>query len=98
MSTAPTDLLTYTVQADGSTPASTQTSLVTGSIAGCHDGSANLLKTSIELWEDNEWKTIRDDAGTAVGPCSGAGASCSTTYSWLTKFSVSSGNSASIVV
>ena len=88
------------MEADGTTLASAaQTSLVTGSIAGCHNGSANLLKTSIELWEDNEWKTVRDDAGAAVGPCSGATAmSCSTTYSWLTTYSVSSGNSASIVV
>ena len=64
-------LLTYTVKASGTTAVSAnQQGWISASITDC--STTIRLKTSIELFEDGEWKTIRDDSGAAVGPCAGA--------------------------
>ena len=72
--------MTYMVHADGSTPTQTRSSTVTSSIAACHSSPDHALKTSLELWQDGEFKTLIDESGNKLSPCA---SSCSAPYRWI---------------
>lgn len=71
-----------------------------GTIAGCSDGNQNKFLTQIELWENEEWQVIRDEASNAAGVCAGAASSAlCNKYSWLTRYEIdASGDTVYITV
>jgi len=84
--------IAYVINRNLNQGASTTASVVESS----NLSSCTTLTTQIELWKDGQWYTIRDESGTAVGPCvtaTGGTDPCTTAapYKWLTQFDVSAG-------
>ena len=76
--------LTYIVEADGDTSASSRSSTVTSSVTACHLSTPDLaIKTSLELWQDGEFRTLIDEAGNKLSPCTSGTCNAPAPYQWL---------------
>ena len=87
---------TYTIPASGaSTAGTTQTTKVTGSIAGCHNNSSLKLLTQVELFDSTsgDYEIVKDESGTAAGVCAGgANNNKCLAHAWIDKLELTDNN------
>lgn len=99
----PTDLV-YTLLADGTTAQETRSVETTSSnIAACHvsptpaQANSYNLQTTIELWQDGEFKTVVDESNGNLAPCTSL--PCPTApYQWIKDMQITNKKTATLTI